>query len=241
MARGFADQGWHVVIHYNSSGDAAEQLAADLPSAETTGCDLADSDAAVAMIDNLADRLTDWRCVVNSASIFGLDDAEGIDPDLFTKAMRVNALSPARMARSFLENARSAGPRCVIDILDMKVANLNPDFFSYTMAKSALAASVRMLAKHDFGDDARVYGLAPGAILASHDQSEEETEISHRLNLLERKTHPQEIVDAALYLSTGTLCSGETLFVDSGQHLLDQDRDVIFLAREMMARGEAQA
>ena len=84
----------------------------------------------------------------------------------------------------------------------------------------------------------RVYGLAPGAILASHDQAQEETEISHRLNLLKRKTAPAEIANAALFLAQGWLASGQTLFVDSGQHLLDQNRDVIYLAREQVRSGE---
>ena len=145
--------------------------------------------------------------------------------------MQVNALTPALMTQTFLAQAAGDRPRCTIQITDMKLENPNPDFFSYTMSKHALAATIPMLAM-EAGDAARVYGIAPGAILASHDQSEEETEISHRLNLLKRKTSAQEIVDAALFLSTGALKSGTTLFIDSGQHLLSQDRDVIYLARE---------
>ena len=121
----------------------------------------------------------------------------------------------------------------------MKIANTNPDFFSYTMSKHALAATIGMLAKGHAGSNVRAYGLAPGAILASHDQHEAETEISHRLNLLQRKTGADEIADAALFLSRGVLASGQTLFIDSGQHLLDQPRDVIWLAREQASKGAA--
>ena len=106
------------------------------------------------------------------------------------------------------------------------------------MSKHAHAAIIAMLAKHYAEDaSARVYGLAPGAILASHDQSEDETDVSHLLNLLQRKTGPDEIVEAARFLATGALKSGSTLFIDSGQHLLDQPRDVIYLAREMAGKG----
>jgi len=102
------------------------------------------------------------------------------------------------------------------------------------MSKHALASTIAMLAKHYAYDaSARIYGLAPGAILASHDQSEGETEVSHRLNLLGRKTQPDEIVDAARMLASGAIKSGTTLTIDSGQHLLDQPRDVIYLAREI--------
>ncbi|GMN03653.1 SDR family oxidoreductase [Erythrobacter sp. MTPC3] len=232
IARGFAAAGWHVVIHYNSSATPAERLAAQLPSAQIMQCDLNDEGAGFAMIRDLAGTLSDWRCLINSASVFDYDSATKINFATNRVAMQVNALAPARMTQSFFAHAKSAGQRCVIQITDMKLANPNPDFFSYTMSKHALSATIGMLAKSDLGPAGRVYGIAPGAILASHDQSEDETEISHRLNLLGRKTGADEIVSAALYLASGQLRSGQTLYIDSGQHLLDQDRDVIWLARE---------
>lgn len=228
----FAAAGWHVVIHYKSSSDPAQELADELPSAEIVQCDLADLDAASAMIEDLAQRLPDWRCLVNSAALFENDSVERLDIATNEEAMRVNAVSPAIMAQAYFRKAHSDGLRCVIQITDMKLENPNPDFFSYTMSKHALAATIPMLAQGAARDADRVYGIAPGAILASHDQSEEETEISHRLNLLKRKTGPDEIADAALFLAKGVLRSGSTLFIDSGQHLLSQDRDVIYLARE---------
>jgi NAD(P)-dependent dehydrogenase (short-subunit alcohol dehydrogenase family) len=239
IVRRFAAAGWHVVIHYRSSASDAEALAATLPSAETLGFDLADDESAVAAVTALAARLPDWRCLVNSASVFDYDSVTGLDPATNREAMQVNALAPARLAQAFIAHAASAGLRSVIHVTDMKIENTNPDFFSYTMSKHALAATIGMLAKGNGADSVRIYGIAPGAILASHDQREEETEISHRLNLLRRKTGPDEIAEAALFLSSGALASGQSLFVDSGQHLLDQPRDVIWLAREAGRGGAA--
>ena len=235
IAKGFAATGWHVVIHYRSSSEEADALAATLPSADTIACDLTDDQAAVAMVEELASRLPDWRCVINSASVFDYDDATKLDPATNREAMQVNALSPAVIAQTYLAKAKASGPRCVINVTDMKLQNPNPDFFSYTMSKHALASTIPMLSMNA-EKDARVYGIAPGAILASHDQSEDETEVSHRLNLLNRKTGADEIVDAALFLATGELKSGSTLFIDSGQHLMQQDRDVIYLARDEAAQ-----
>ena len=232
LVRAFAEDGWHVVIHYGTSRDAAEQLAAALPSAETVQCDLNDDDAAVAMVEELAARLPDWRALVNCAAVFDCDEATALDPATHRATMQVNAHAPVRMAQAYLAKARAPHGRRVIQFTDQKLANTNPDFFSYTMSKHAAAAAVPMLAMGAADAADRVYALAPGAILASHDQSEEETEISHRMNLLRRKTGPDEVAAAALFLAQGHLASGQTLFVDSGQHLLDQPRDVIFLARE---------
>jgi NAD(P)-dependent dehydrogenase (short-subunit alcohol dehydrogenase family) len=234
IIRRFAAAGWHVVIHYRSSGAAAEALAATLPAAETIAFDLADDAAAVAAMTSLAARLPEWRCLVNSASVFDYDDVTALDPAKNRTAMQINALAPTRLAQTFLAHgAAEGGVRSVINVTDMKIENTNPDFFSYTMSKHALAATIGMMAKAEAFADARVYGLAPGAILASHDQHEDETDISHRMNLLGRKTGADEIADAALFLASGALESGQTLFIDSGQHLLDQPRDVIWLAREL--------
>ncbi len=231
IAKGFAGAGWHVVIHHLTSHEEADALAHSLPSAEVVSCDLSDNQAAKRLIEDLTKRLPSFRCLVNSASVFQYDNAAQIDPGKNRQAMQVNALTPALMAQAFLAHAIGEEPLCAIQVTDMKVENPNPDFFSYTMSKHALAATIDMFAM-EAGETARIYGIAPGAILASHDQTEGETETSHRMNLLGRKTRVEEIVDAALFLSTGALKSGSTLFIDSGQHLLSQPRDVIYLARE---------
>lgn len=234
IVRAFAQKGWHTIIHYGHSDAEAAMLAASLPSAEVVACDLLDGDAAVDMVQTLAARLPDWRVLVNCASVFKPDSVAGLDPATNAEAMQVNSTTPTRMAQAYLAQARSAAGRCVIQLTDQKLENPNPDFFSYTMSKHALAATIPMLAMGAAQAKDRVYGLAPGAILPSHDQDEAETEISHRLNPLQRKTGAGEVAQAALFLAQGHMRSGETLFIDSGQHLMHQPRDVIYLAREIM-------
>jgi NAD(P)-dependent dehydrogenase (short-subunit alcohol dehydrogenase family) len=232
IARTFGLAGWHVVIHHRNSREEAAALAAVLPSAECLQCDLSDIGAATAMIEELADRLDDWRVLVNCAAVFREDTVRRLDPAVFAEAITVNAAVPARMAQVFLARAKASGGRRVIDLTDQKLINTNPDFFSYTMAKHAFAATIRMMAMAQDNPADRVYGLAPGAMLPSFDQQPEEHLTSGRMNLLGRLNDARELADAALFLAQGWLASGETLFVDSGQHLLSQPRDVLYLARE---------
>jgi NAD(P)-dependent dehydrogenase (short-subunit alcohol dehydrogenase family) len=231
IARGFADAGWHVVIHVHCSDAAARGLADDLPSAEVVTADLADIDACTAMVQRLAARLPDWRVLVNNAARFGpvQDAAEAV------ATFRLNALAPWTLADAFLRLPPLAGGRRVIHLTDQKVAHPNPDFPHYTMAKHALAGAVagQQMAQDQAGrPQDRVYALAPGAILASLDQSEAEADRTHRLNLLGRRVTLPDMADAALFLATGPLAGGQTLFVDCGQHLLRQPRDVIFLGQD---------
>lgn len=232
MAETFGRAGWHVVLHHRDANDDADAVAASLPSAEVVSCDLLDGEAALAMIDALAGRLDDWRMLINCAAVFELDTSAAIDPAIFAEAMKVNAETPTRMAQRFLAAAKAKGGRRVVNLTDQKLANPNPDFFSYTMAKHAFAAATTMLAMAQTDPADRVYALAPGAMLPSFDQADDEHEASGRMNLLQRLTTPQELADAALWLAQGWLASGETLLVDSGQHLLAQPRDVLYLARQ---------
>lgn len=230
IARTYAAAGWYVVLHYHHHADEAEALAAALPHAELVSCDLSDGHAAVAMVEQLAARLPDWRVLVANASVFEEDSVRAADPAIAARALAINALTPARMAQAFLAHARSAAGRRVIQFTDQKLANPNPDFFSYTISKYAADGASRMLALATKGQD-RVFRLAPGAILPSHDQTPDEAEVSHRMNLLHRRTDVAEVADAALFLATAPLASGSQLLIDSGQHLLAQDRDVLYLAR----------
>jgi NAD(P)-dependent dehydrogenase (short-subunit alcohol dehydrogenase family) len=232
ISRRFADAGWHVIIHTRQHSRDVEAFAATLPSAQIVACDLNDGDAASSMIEGLAQSLPNWCALVNSASVFEYDDASCIDPAVNHRAMQVNATTPTRMAQTFLKHAKSETGRRVVNVTDMKLENSNPDFFSYTMSKHALNSTIAMLSDGAAGPDDRIYGLAPGAILASHDQTEDETDVSHKLNLLGRQTSAQEVAEAAFFLAQGQLRSGQSLFIDSGQHLLSQPRDVIYLARD---------
>lgn len=231
IARRFGEAGWHVVLHCHRSGSAARELAGALPSAEVVECDLSDGAAAVALVERLATRLPDWRALVSNASVFEEDRTDALDPALAARAMQINALVPMMMAQAYLGHGRSTAGRRVIQLTDQKLANPNPDFFSYTMSKHAVDAGAAMLAMTAAPGD-RVYRLAPGAILPSHDQTADEAELSHRLNLLRRRTGADEIAGAALFLAEGPLASGQQLFIDSGQHLLAQPRDVLYLARQ---------
>jgi NAD(P)-dependent dehydrogenase (short-subunit alcohol dehydrogenase family) len=232
LSRAFGEAGWHVVVHYGRSRAEAERLVGELPSAECIHCDLADSDAGVAMAEVLAARLDDWRMLVNCAAVFREDSVDRLDPAIFAEAMTVNAATPVRMAQAFLKGARAGGGKRVIQFTDMKLRNPNPDFFSYSMSKFAFDSAIRMMAMAASDPADRIYGIAPGAMLPSFDQEPEEHQVSGRMNLLERITPSRELAQAALFLSEGWLASGETLYIDSGQHLLSQPRDVLFLARE---------
>ena len=115
----------------------------------------------------------------------------------------------------------------VIQLLDQKLINLNPDYLSYTLSKAALLSSVEMLAL-DFAPLLRVVGLAPGISLPSGDQTEEGFAKAHQMTPLQRSSKPNDVAKAAVFLAQANAITGTTLYVDGGQHLLPSTRDVMF-------------
>ena len=81
--------------------------------------------------------------------------------------MQVNVVTPILLAQLMFEtqknnvkNSDDESLPSVIQLLDQKLINLNPDYLSYTLSKAALLTSVEVLAM-DFAPYLRVVGLAP--------------------------------------------------------------------------------
>jgi NAD(P)-dependent dehydrogenase (short-subunit alcohol dehydrogenase family) len=231
IALRFAGAGHDVILHCRRSTDQAEVTAKAARALGVAACvlaaDLADRDAVSGLIDRALAAAPDLGVLVNCASMFEPDMPDRPEPDQWAEAMAVNALAPCRLAADL---HRAVSGAVVVNILDQKLANPNPDYFSYTASKAALAEATRMQAMA-FAGRTTVVAVAPGLTLPSGDQTAEEYAISSTLNLLKRATSAQEVADAVVFAASGALATGETLYVDGGQHLTPQSRDVMFLVR----------
>ena len=142
--------------------------------------------------------------------------------------MRVNLSAPLLLARALHAATPDEGRAVVVNLLDQKLYNLNPDFLSYTLSKAALQSATTMLAQA-LAPKLRVVGVAPGLTMQSGDQTQDGFEAAHRMTPLGRASRPEDIVAAALYLADAAGVTGTTLVVDGGQHLVPLPRDVMFL------------
>ncbi len=220
-----------VIIHYRQSSAAAQALCTEIVDAGgqawTLGADLSDEPQLSGLMGRALAMAPDLGLLINSASNFQPDSPARPDADQWRLAMAVNALAPARLAADL--HARTDGG-VVVNLLDQKLANPNPDYFSYTASKAALAEATRMQAMA-FAPRTRLIAIAPGLTLPSGDQTLEEHAAAATLNLLARATSAEDLAEAVAFAATGAIATGETLYVDSGQHLVPQARDVMFLVR----------
>jgi NAD(P)-dependent dehydrogenase (short-subunit alcohol dehydrogenase family) len=237
IARRFAQSGFRTVIHFGQAEAEARALAASLGAegarAECLHADLSDPAALDRALADLAARHPDWSVTVNNASVFDFDSAEAPSHAVWLKAEAVNLWAAIAISKAFCaarQSQKQEQSGAIVNLLDQKLANLNPDFFSYTLAKAALEAAGRMLALRH-APHIRICAVAPGLTLPSSDQTDAEFRAVAARNLLQRPTLPRDIADAVLFAATSALSSGQTLYVDGGQRFLPSGRDVMFTTR----------
>lgn len=248
IATTFAQAGCQVVCQYRASEAAAHTLRLNLTAQghqiETLSGDLTTEAGRQALMQEvLAGGPLD--CLINNASAFEPDTGASFNPELARQQLEVNLIAPLHLSR-LMAAALPADSRIdqrnasVIHILDQKVFNLNPDYFSYTVTKLALERAVALQAQA-LAPRVRVCGVAPGLLYLSGPQTQENFDRASRVNLLRRPTDPLDVARTCLFLAQTRSITGCTLPVDSGQHLVPLERDVMFVADTLPSHPTVEA
>ena len=235
IALALAKQGWDIVVHYGQSHEAALQTVSDIEAlgrrAAAVQCDLADPAAVAGLFAQAAAALPGTlACVVNNASLFDFDSATEFSPDKLDLHMHANLAAPIMLAQALHAATAEGEQAVVINLLDQKLFNMNPDFLSYTLSKAALQTATVMLAQA-LAPKLRVVGVAPGITMVSGEQTEAEFSKAHSATPLGRSSLPEDIAATVCFLVASPAITGTTLIVDGGQHLIPLHRDVMFLAK----------
>lgn len=228
IALDLAAAGWRVAVHYRGSRAEAEQTVAECslhaPAASFVA-DLAYEDETRSLVRSVVAHFGGLDAVVNNASLFQHDSATNAGYAGLAAHIATNTAAPVVLAQALaahLEQRQAAG--VVVNLLDQKLWNPNPDFLSYTLSKAALEAATTLLAQA-LAPRLRVVGVAPGLTLTSHMLSQEEFERLHKLSPLGRSSTPQDVAHAVRFALENRSLTGTTLLVDGGQHLMKFDRD----------------
>ncbi|RYX90473.1 MAG: SDR family oxidoreductase [Comamonadaceae bacterium] len=229
IALSLAAAGWRVAVHYLRSRAEAEQTVVDCaaltPGAAAFHADLSDEAATRALLPQVTAHFGTLDAVVNSASAFENDNAASFSFAAMDRHMHSNAGAAIVLAEALHEHVKSRGASgAVVNMLDQKLWNQNPDFFSYTLSKAALEAANTMLALA-LAPRLRVVGVAPGLTLTSHMLSDEKFEKLHKLSPLGRSSTVADVTSAVKFALDNSAITGTTLLIDGGQHLMKFERD----------------
>jgi NAD(P)-dependent dehydrogenase (short-subunit alcohol dehydrogenase family) len=231
FVRALAADGWHVLIHCHQSRAEAEALADELAGARVVVADLAAADCDEAVFAGL-DGMPPPALLVNNASRFDEDAFDDFAAGDWDALMAINLRAPALLTRRFAASLADGAAGLVVNLLDAKLVQPNPDFFSYTISKFGLAGVTELAARVLAARNIRVCGIAPGITLLSGPQSRDNFDEVHRMNALRRGVTVDELVAALRFLIASPTITGQTITVDAGQRLLGLPRDVQFMVQQ---------
>ena len=241
IALALARDGWNVAVHYRDSVKEAHHTSAEC--AKLSGnsmsfrTNLANETAVRNLLPTVIAHFGHVDAVVNSASTFEHDDTATFSFAAMEKHMRSNAGAAILLAQALYthilhrrndpiggEAAEPQAQGVVINLLDQKLWNQNPDFVSYTLSKAALEAATTMLAMA-LAPAVRVVGVAPGLTLTSDLITDAQFKERHKLALLDQSSTPADVAATVRFALENRSLTGTSLLVDGGQHLLRFSRD----------------
>lgn len=228
MVRALAADGWHVLIHCNSSHAEAERLAAEVGNAAVVAADLTQADCAE-RIFAAAVPMPPVGLLVNNAGRFDLDDLTDFSIEGWERHFAINARAPALLTRAFAAAVPEGQGGLIVNLLDAKLAFPNPDFFTYTLSKMAFAGLTELSGRVLAGRGIRVVAIAPSVTMVSGPQTRENFEKVHNFNALGRGVRVEEIVAALRFIIATPSFTGQTVTLDGGLRFLGLPRDVQFL------------
>jgi NAD(P)-dependent dehydrogenase (short-subunit alcohol dehydrogenase family) len=222
IAAALAEGGWTVIGHVHDPADEVPQ------GATRVAAELSDPYCGENIFAAAAD-LPPVRLLVNNAARFAWDGFGEFSLAEFESHMAVNLRAPILLTEAFAARHAGGADALVVNVLDAKVASPNPDFLSYTLSKQALAGFTELAARALAPKGIRVNGVAPGLMLRSPGQSEENFQAMHAHNPLQRGVEPADVAAAVNYLVSAHTLTGQVITIDAGLRFSAPDRDVQFL------------
>lgn len=220
IALRLAEEGYAVALHYNLSLGEAEETIHLIRKrggvCELFGADLERDSAVLCLIRNVSERFPGLCLLINNAAIFFEGGLTNSSVALLDKHYHVNLRAPYILMQEF---SRMCSRGAVVNILDRDVNKNKVSHLSYLMSKKMLA-ELTGLAAVELAPNIRVNAVAPGAVLAPFGRSKSYLKrIAQRIPL-KKTPDPQDIAEAVVYLAQSPSVTGQTIFVDGGEHLI---------------------
>ena len=199
--------GAEVVVHYRNSAAEAKAL-----SPFTVQADLQSLEACSRLIGQ-AEPLD---ILVNNAAVFTKDTLADTPPERIQREFQINLFAPMELTRLF---AAQAGQGAVVNLLDRRIRCNDTTCAPYSISKKGLEEFTK-LAALEYAPEITVNAVAPGPVLPPPGSTAESArELAGNIPLEQLPT-PDGIAAAVLFLLQSESITGQTLFVDGGQHLL---------------------
>lgn len=214
----------HVVIHYNNSKDEAEELASNLRdkqlSVSTIKADLNNEAHVESLISKASEQAQlPISTLINNASLFAEDTPLTVSKSSFDQHMNINLWAPLKLSQELAKALPKGVDGHIINIIDQRVLKASTGFTSYTLSKAALWSLTQSLAI-ELAPSIQVNAIAPGPILKSIHQSNQDFADEVASLPLGKNASPEDIAKTVLFLLDHNSITGEMITLDGGQRLI---------------------
>ncbi|WP_349237337.1 SDR family oxidoreductase [Bosea sp. ASV33] len=225
-----ADAGYAVAIHHGDSHEEADALLETLESGGAKAClltaDLVDPAAVAGLIPAAEAALGPVTLLVNNAASFVADDVRSLDIAAWNRQFSINLRAPSQLIGIMAERLPADAKGAVVNIVDQRVWKLTPQYYSYTLTKSALLTATRTLAQA-LAPRIRVNAVGPGPTFPNSYDGIDRLDQEAAGTLLGHRVPSGDIAEAVLYLARASSVTGQMIAVDAGQHLGWRTPDIV--------------
>lgn len=220
----FAEQGYNIIITYNSSSEEALSLKNIVQGYGKKcilhQCDFSDGKNVGIEFAKIFAGKENITLVVNNAAIFEKYTISETSEDIFDRHFNINFKAPFLITQKYHEYCKSHNLQGhVINILDSYISTNNSAYFPYFLSKKVLH-EFTMMAARNLGPQLRVNAVSIGLLLASGSFSNEIIDKKSTEFPLGSRIKIDDITSAICYLEGATNVTGQNIFVDSGHHLI---------------------
>jgi len=223
-----ARRGAYVIVHYNRSGIAAGELVREIMNAggnaAAVQAELRDAASCRRLIADASAISGGLDCLVNNASVFRKQPLLRFSEQELEDEMRINAYVPLFLTQTFAGqySSESVGGRSagrIVNLLDRRVAGNESGAVPYMLSKKILAEFTR-LAALELAPYFTVNAVAPGPVLPPPGKGDDYVAEAAGNIPMEVRPTVRQVADAVAFLLEADSVTGQTVFVDGGQHLL---------------------
>jgi len=231
LAKGLAQDGFAIAIHYNSSREDAEAVKAEIEANGGTAvclqADLGVESEVTPLLAAAQDALGGpLGLLINNASLFEHDEALTATRASWDAHMEANLRAPFVLAQDFAKALPEGADGLIVNLLDQRIWKLTPQFMSYTLSKTGLWTLTQTLAQ-GLAPAIRVNAIGPGPTLRNARQSEEHFQKQLDGVPLKRGPELDELVNAVRFMLHARSMTGQMIALDGGQHLAWQTPDIV--------------
>lgn len=215
--------GYHILLNYRHSAEAAQALAAELntlraDSVELLQADLSQMDELQQLAEEAARRGV--GLLVNNASSFYPTPVGEVTEAVWQALLASNLMGPFFLLQALIPSLR-AQRGAVVNLIDIYAERPLKGYSVYSISKAGLAMLTLSMAR-ELAPEVRVNGVAPGAILWPEQPSAEQAAAQQRIlaqTPLGRIGTPQEIAEVVQFLAEAPYVTGQIIAVDGGRSL----------------------